>query len=253
MIASYLLDHGRGGGSETGYIDSSNLVQKETGLSLDKWEVADNISLYYVLQDYEEYQEIRLNKRPKLVRKLNEKITLPKIKAKPPMARKPSSVVKGAKPVAQSDTDEPANGGAGLLLVGRPHLPGREESEPQRGSEEPQPRGIGIARRVLRKQSDQATPRLQLQPRPQSPRRIPPEINNQRESECAVWRRRRAHASQAAAERSSADAHEVPAFVHRPALTMEGHSAIRPPWHRQNHARQGSGHRMQDYLFQYLC
>ena len=38
-----------------GYIDASNAVQKETGISLDKWQVADNIDLYYILQDYESY------------------------------------------------------------------------------------------------------------------------------------------------------------------------------------------------------
>ncbi len=94
MIANYLLDSGIVR-SPLGYTDASNAVQKETGLSLDKWEVADNISLYYVLQDYEEYHEIRHSKKPKLVKKLNEKISLPKIKTKPslPVSRpKPKQV-----------------------------------------------------------------------------------------------------------------------------------------------------------------
>ena len=92
-------------------------------MSLDKWEVADNISLYYVLQDYEEYQEIRLNKKPKLVKKLNDKLTLPKIKAKPGLARKPSAPAKSK----SSDQEESASNG-GLLLVSTHHVLGGEKN-----------------------------------------------------------------------------------------------------------------------------
>ena len=36
---------------------------------MDKWEIADNIDLYYILQDFEEYFEMKFLKKPVLVKK----------------------------------------------------------------------------------------------------------------------------------------------------------------------------------------
>lgn len=52
-----------------GYLDSATALTRECNLGLDKWEVADNIDLYYIVQDFEEYFEMRFMKRPVLVRK----------------------------------------------------------------------------------------------------------------------------------------------------------------------------------------
>ena len=52
-----------------GYVDAATALTRECNLGLDKWEVADNIDLYYVVQDFEEYFEIKFQKKPVLVRK----------------------------------------------------------------------------------------------------------------------------------------------------------------------------------------
>lgn len=44
-------------------------MTRECNLGLDKWEVADNIDLFYVVQDFEEYFEMRFQKKPVLTRK----------------------------------------------------------------------------------------------------------------------------------------------------------------------------------------
>ena len=38
---------------------------------MDKWEVADNIDLYYIVQDFEEYYEMKFMRKPVLTRKCN--------------------------------------------------------------------------------------------------------------------------------------------------------------------------------------
>ena len=44
-------------------------MQSECNIDLDKWEVADNIDLYYMVQDFEEYFEMKFMKKPILVKK----------------------------------------------------------------------------------------------------------------------------------------------------------------------------------------
>ena len=38
-------------------------------MGLDKWEVADNIDLFYIVQDFEEYYEMKFMRKPILTRK----------------------------------------------------------------------------------------------------------------------------------------------------------------------------------------
>lgn len=52
-----------------GYIDAATALSRECNLGLDKWEVADNIDLYHVVQDFEEYYEFKFQKKPVLIRK----------------------------------------------------------------------------------------------------------------------------------------------------------------------------------------
>jgi katanin p60 ATPase-containing subunit A1 len=47
-------------------------MTRECNIDLDKWEVADNIDLFYVIQDFEEYFEMKFMKKPVLVRKIAE-------------------------------------------------------------------------------------------------------------------------------------------------------------------------------------
>ena len=44
-------------------------MQSECNIDLEKWDVADNIDLYYMIQDFEEYFELKFMKKPILVKK----------------------------------------------------------------------------------------------------------------------------------------------------------------------------------------
>ena len=70
-----------------GYAETACKLQEEANLDLDKYDVADNVDLYMITSDYEEYFELRFNKKPKLVTKISEreltgKGRLPNIKGK---------------------------------------------------------------------------------------------------------------------------------------------------------------------------
>lgn len=72
-----------------GYAETACQLQSEANLDLDKYDVADNIDLYMILADYEDYFELRFNKKPKFVTKLTEREAgglgkLPSIKGKDP-------------------------------------------------------------------------------------------------------------------------------------------------------------------------
>ncbi len=52
-----------------GYVDAATALTRECNLGLDKWEVADNIDLFYIVQDFEEYYEMKFMRKPVLTRK----------------------------------------------------------------------------------------------------------------------------------------------------------------------------------------
>ena len=47
-------------------------MARECNIDLEKWEVADNIDLFYMVQDFEEYFEMKFQRKPVLVKKGNE-------------------------------------------------------------------------------------------------------------------------------------------------------------------------------------
>ena len=55
-----------------GYIDTASCLQRQVSFDLEKFEVADNIDLFYCLQDFEAYYEIKFSKKPIMVKKLAE-------------------------------------------------------------------------------------------------------------------------------------------------------------------------------------
>ena len=57
---------------ESGYVGAAEGLQKEAGMVLSRFEVADNIDMGLILSDYESYYEMRFDKKPKLVRKLKD-------------------------------------------------------------------------------------------------------------------------------------------------------------------------------------
>ena len=54
---------------DNGYLNSIDALQAESGVSLRQLDAADNISLVSVLQEFEEFYELKFGRRPKLVRK----------------------------------------------------------------------------------------------------------------------------------------------------------------------------------------
>eukprot|EP00899_Mesostigma_viride_P023450 jgi/Mesvir1/428/Mv11310-RA.1 len=61
IILRHLLD--------SGYVDSVEKLQAESGVSLSKYDVADNIDMATIVQEFEEYHELKFGRKPKLIRK----------------------------------------------------------------------------------------------------------------------------------------------------------------------------------------
>ena len=64
LIAKYLQDNG--------YIESSQRVQSEAGISLNRYDAADNVDLLGMMIDYEDAYRIKFGKSVKLVRKVTD-------------------------------------------------------------------------------------------------------------------------------------------------------------------------------------
>ena len=64
LIHQYLI--------ENGYVDTAERLQSESNGITTKYAAADNVDLTTLLIDFEAYYEIRFDKKPKVVRKLNE-------------------------------------------------------------------------------------------------------------------------------------------------------------------------------------
>lgn len=56
---------------QMGYTGSVDALQLESGLLLSQYEVADNVDLVSVLQEWEDYYEMRFQRRAKVVKKLS--------------------------------------------------------------------------------------------------------------------------------------------------------------------------------------
>lgn len=72
LIQKYLLT--------LGCIDSVTKIQQETQITLEKWDTADNIDLFMIFLDYEQYYEARFGKAPKVVKKVEDKCRIMLIK-----------------------------------------------------------------------------------------------------------------------------------------------------------------------------
>lgn len=57
--------------SENGYLQTAEKLQQEAGVAISKFEVVENMDLLRIVQEYEEYQEMKFGKKPKLVRRLS--------------------------------------------------------------------------------------------------------------------------------------------------------------------------------------
>ena len=64
LILRYLIN--------MGFSETAFSLQEEANLDIDKFDVADNIDLSMILTEFEEYFEIRFNKKPILIKKLTD-------------------------------------------------------------------------------------------------------------------------------------------------------------------------------------
>ncbi|KAM3133857.1 Katanin p60 ATPase-containing subunit A-like 2 [Paramecium bursaria] len=62
-----------------GYFESTTKLQAESGLGLDKFDVADNIDLYMILSEFEQFYEMKFQKPPKIVKKVDGQQQLPRL------------------------------------------------------------------------------------------------------------------------------------------------------------------------------
>ncbi len=58
-----------------GYFDAQECLQRESGVSLSKFDVADNMDLNMVLKEFKDYHALRFSKEPKLIRRLGHSET----------------------------------------------------------------------------------------------------------------------------------------------------------------------------------
>uniref|UniRef100_H2XYN2 Katanin p60 ATPase-containing subunit A-like 2 n=1 Tax=Ciona intestinalis TaxID=7719 RepID=H2XYN2_CIOIN len=56
--------------SDNGYIEAAAALEKEANISLNRWQVCDNVDLDNILQEYESYYYIKFQKHPKITKKL---------------------------------------------------------------------------------------------------------------------------------------------------------------------------------------
>ena len=131
LISRYLTNNG--------YLEAATQLQRECNVDLEKYDVADNIDLYYVIQDFEEYFEIKFNKKPKLIRSVaenpkkdNKHVNLPKIRqGKPPSGAESNSVGTPSTRNSASSAPQPKKGS-----VARGMTNGRSREEEIKGEEE---------------------------------------------------------------------------------------------------------------------
>ncbi|RLN86557.1 hypothetical protein BBJ28_00001496 [Nothophytophthora sp. Chile5] len=57
--------------TESGYLQTAEKLQQEAGVALSKFEVVENLDLLRIVQEYEDFHEIKFGKRPRLVRRLS--------------------------------------------------------------------------------------------------------------------------------------------------------------------------------------
>jgi katanin p60 ATPase-containing subunit A1 len=69
LIEKYLLT--------LGCLDSVTKIEQETNITLEKWDTADNIDLFMIFLDYEQYYEARFGKAPKVVKKMDDRSSAP--------------------------------------------------------------------------------------------------------------------------------------------------------------------------------
>ena len=94
LIHAYLV--------ENGYFETLDKFSAETNGLCSKYEVADNVDLNLILAEYENYYEVRFDRKPKIVRKLTDGEEMKGKRSASENKRLPSQVRKGAESAMKS-------------------------------------------------------------------------------------------------------------------------------------------------------
>lgn len=119
---------------QLGFSGSVEALAAESGVSGFQYEVADNIELLQVLQEFEDYYELRFSRRPKLVRKLSkysEDVSAPSGSGLPKIAgrgRPRASSATGSSAHDDGDDDSSGRGGGVRRARTRPDVVGKENA-----------------------------------------------------------------------------------------------------------------------------
>eukprot|EP00798_Chlamydomonas_sp_ICE-L_P014651 gene14651-20685_t len=60
--------------ADNGYVEAYERLSTEANISLNKVDVADNIDMIQIIQEFEDSYEMKFGKRPKLVKRLVEEV-----------------------------------------------------------------------------------------------------------------------------------------------------------------------------------
>lgn len=63
LVMKYLIN--------IGYIETATKLESESHISLEQFDAADNIDLYQIVIEFENFYDFKFGKLPKLVRKIN--------------------------------------------------------------------------------------------------------------------------------------------------------------------------------------
>jgi hypothetical protein len=61
-------------------LDAVTKIEQESNITLERWDTADNIDLYMVILEYEHSYEMKFNKPPKLVKKMDDTLYYEQLK-----------------------------------------------------------------------------------------------------------------------------------------------------------------------------
>lgn len=57
--------------AEYGYVEAAAALEREGGAPMTRYEAADNVDLLSIVREYEAYYELKLGKKPKLIRRID--------------------------------------------------------------------------------------------------------------------------------------------------------------------------------------
>jgi katanin p60 ATPase-containing subunit A1 len=118
-----------------GYVQSLDKLEQESGVSLKRWQAADNMDLLYMMHEFKEFYQLKYERPPKYVRKANDADKEALDKAKKNRGRTNFPPVKSASASAPSSADgggEECGAGPGLNrqgTYGDGNSTGRREKE----------------------------------------------------------------------------------------------------------------------------